>query len=136
MNDFLPSNFYMFIFLANIIKQLRGWSRTLSIMMANGIPETKLGEKSCLDIGVDFNTDCAGYEDDVEAAPKELLDIINRHEMRCQSNIKLPLKVNLGIEIESKIVFVGVKLDIYLKNQLIAMFDDFKDFLLGSTKIY
>lgn len=54
-------------------------------------------------------------EQDVKAAPKELIDLIDRHERRFQPNIKSPLEVNLRTESEPKVVFVGTKLNHDLK---------------------
>lgn len=45
-------------------------------------PEAEIGGKSCLDIGVYLNTDCTEDEKDVEASPKELLNLIVKHERR------------------------------------------------------
>lgn len=50
-------------------------------------------------------------QDDVEAAPKELLDLIDKHKRRCKPNIELILKVNLMTESEPIVVLVGPKLD-------------------------
>lgn len=81
----------------------------------------------CLDIGVDLKTDHIEDEEDAEAAPKELLDLLDRHERRSQLNIVSPLKVNLGTESEPKVVFIGIKLDKHLKNRLIILLNEFKD---------
>lgn len=45
-------------------------------------PEAEIGGKSCLDIGVYLNTDYTEDEKDVEASPKELLNLIVKHERR------------------------------------------------------
>lgn len=61
--------------------------RILFRMMASNIPEAKIGGNICLDIGVILNIELAEDEDDVEALPKELLDLIDRFERRSQPNI-------------------------------------------------
>lgn len=65
-------------------------------MMASSILESKTGGNTCIDIGVSLNMDCVEDEDDVKAAPKEFLDLVDRHERKSQTNIELPLEVNLG----------------------------------------
>lgn len=52
----------------------------LSEMMVNRNLKTKTGGNTCLDIEVRLNTGRAEDENDVEAVPKELLDLIDRHE--------------------------------------------------------
>lgn len=65
-------------------------------------------------------------EDDAEA-PKELLNLIDRHEMRSQPNIESPLEVSLETESEIEVVFIGAKLDRDLNNQLITLLNGSKD---------
>lgn len=59
--------------------------------MANSILETKTGGNTWLDIEVDLNTDGVEDEDNVEAAPKELLNPVDKHEGRSQPHIDSPL---------------------------------------------
>lgn len=80
---------------------------------------TEVAGNMCLDVGVDLNIEHVEDADDVEAAPKDLLDLIDRHKRRYQPNIESPLEVNLNAESEPKVVFVGVKVSRDLKNQLI-----------------
>lgn len=94
--------------------------RILFRMMIDGAYDVETQRITCLDIEVDLSTDCAKDKDDVEVAPKELLDLIDRYERRSQPNIDLPLEVNLGTESEPRVVFVGTKLERELKNQLIT----------------
>lgn len=73
--------------------------RILVRMMENGILEIK----TCGTHALSRSRPQPGWcrdEDDVEAATKELLDLITRHKRRSQLNIDLPLKVNLGTESE------------------------------------
>lgn len=79
-------------------------------MMADITLDVEARRNKCLDIEVALSTDCAEGEDDVETAPNELLDLIDKHERRSQLNIDLPLEVNLRIESEPGVVFVGAKL--------------------------
>lgn len=79
-------------------------------MMASNTPTTKVGDKVCLDIGVDLKTNRVEDEDDVEAAFKELLEFICRHERRFELNIASLLETNPSIESEPNVAFVGAKL--------------------------
>lgn len=81
-----------------------------SRMMTDTILAIEIRRKACLDIEVELSTECAEDEDDVEVAPKELLDLIDRHERRSQQNIDSPLEVNLGTKSEPRVEFIGAKL--------------------------
>lgn len=80
---------------------------------------------------VDLKRDHVEGEDDAEADFEKLLGVINRHERRSQPNIKSPLEMNLETEAEPKMVFVGAKLDRELKNQLIALVNEYLMFSPG-----
>lgn len=95
--------------------------------MANRIPEVGTSENACFDVKVDLCADSVEDEDDVEGAPKEILDLVDRHERKSQPNIDSPLEVNLGTESEPKMVSVGAKLNRDLKNQIITLLNEFKD---------
>lgn len=69
----------------------------------------------CLNVGVDLKINHVEDEDDVKAAFTKLVDLIDRHKRRSQLNIVSPLEVNLGIEREPKVVFIGAKLNRDLK---------------------
>lgn len=64
-------------------------------MTSNIKAVTELGGSACLDIAVNLKTYHIDAEDNAEAAPKELFDLIDRHERRSQLNIKSPLEINL-----------------------------------------
>lgn len=68
-----------------------------------------------------------GSEDDVETPPEELLDLIDIHERRSKSKMDSSLEVNLKTESEPKIIFVDIKLNRDLKNQIITLLNKFKD---------
>lgn len=61
------------------------------------------GGNACLDIRVGLKADPAA--DEVETAPKELHDLVDRHKRRSHRNIESPLEV-LRTESEPNIVFV------------------------------
>lgn len=103
--------------------------------MASSVPKTETGRNMCLDIRVDLNIYCSKDEVDVEASPEGLLDLVDRYKRRSQPNIKLPLEVNLGINGEPKVVFVGAKLIQDLKNQMSTLLNDFKDYLLSVMRM-
>lgn len=75
-------------------------------MMANSIPNAKIGGNACLDIKVDPNANSVEGEDDVEDTAKEILDPVDRHERKSQPNIDSPVEVNLGIETDPKVMFI------------------------------
>lgn len=68
-------------------------------MMADSISTTEECGGVGLDIGVDLETDSKEDGNDAETTLKELLDLIDWHEKRSQSNIESPLEINLGIEV-------------------------------------
>lgn len=82
----------------------------LRIIINNTNQASLNGRNACLDIQVDLKTDQVEEEDDAEATPNELLNLIDRHERRSQPNIESLLEVNLGTNAEPKIVMVGSKL--------------------------
>lgn len=84
--------------------------------MADSIPKAKTEGNPFLDIEVDPSTNSGEGEDDVEDTPKEILDMVNRHERKSLPNIDSPLEVNLGTESKLKVVFVGAMLERDLKN--------------------
>lgn len=51
-------------------------------MMASSILKAKTGRNACLNIEVDLSTDSVEGKDDVEAMPKETLDLVDRHERK------------------------------------------------------
>lgn len=79
------------------------------------------------DIEVNLCTSSAEGEDDIKATPKEILNIVDRHERKSQPNVNSPLELNLGTGSDPKIVFVGPKLKRDLKNQMIVLLIEFKD---------
>lgn len=88
----------------------------------------------CLDIEGALETNHDEEENDVETTSKELLNLIDRHEKRSQSNIESPSKVDFGTESEPKVVFIRVKLYRDLKNQLITLLNGFKEIFSWSSK--
>lgn len=68
------------------------------------------GGNVCLNIRVDLKIFHAEDEDDGEATPKELLDLLDRKERRSHPNIASPLEVSLETESERNVVF-GANLD-------------------------
>lgn len=97
-------------------------------MMTDSTSTTEAGGNVCLNIVVDLETKHEEDEINAKTALKELIDLIDRHKRRSQPNSELPLEINLGSKSEPKVVFVGFKFDRNLKNQLITLFNEFKDF--------
>lgn len=102
--------------------------------MVSSTPMTEVGGNVWLDTGVHLDTVRMEEEDDIEATPKELFDLIDRHERRSQSNIKSSLEANRDIENEPKVMFVGTKLNQNLKNKLITFLNEFKYVFAWSQK--
>lgn len=103
-------------------------------MTANNSLITELGGNACLDIGFDLKTDHVQDEDNVEAAPKELIDLIDRHEKRFQSNIESPLEVNLWTVSKKNVVLVSSKLDRDLRNWLVTLLNEFNNVFAWSNE--
>lgn len=89
-----------------------------------------------LDIRFGLDADCTEDGDDVGNLSKELLDLVERHEMRLYPNIDSPLEVNLETESEPKVVFVDAKLKRDLKNQIVTCLMDSRKCLIGLMSIY
>lgn len=74
---------------------------------ADSTSTIEAGGNVCIDSGVNLKTDYEEDKNNVETAPKELLDLIDIHGRRSQPNTKSLLEIILGIESEPKVVFVG-----------------------------